>query len=319
MATPENIRNARRFINQLSADGGTEMYQPLSHALAMKQTPLQKNNAIKQVLFITDGAVSNELSLFNLIKSTKNLPRLFTVGIGSAPNGFFMRKAAQFGQGSYTFIGNVTEVEKNMSILLDKISRPALTNINVLFDPIHVGKLEQFPRKIPDLYNNEPLILAFKSTQQPSSIQLFGDLANKPWQQEIALNSAKKQEKNTGISSIWAREKIESLLDSLVTGTKAEEVENNVIATSLEHQVMSPYTSFIAIEKEIIDSSELEENKQDLLKNRTNLKSGNTLQANIFPKTVIGWKENFIFGFILLILSVTGLRITKRSTSDVMP
>jgi len=319
MATPENIRKAQRFINQLSADGGTEMYQPLSNALTMQQTPLQNKKAIKQILFITDGAVSNELSLFKLIKNTASLPRLFTVGIGSAPNGFFMRKAAQFGQGSYTFIGNVTEVEKNMSILLDKISRPALTNIDVRFNPLHVGNLEQYPKKTPDLYNNEPLILAFKTTQKPSSIQIFGDLAHKEWQQEVKLDSAKTQEDNTGISSIWARAKIEDLLDGLVTGSKVEEVKKHVITTSIKHQVMSPYTSFIAVEKEIIETAELEESEREFLKKQSKLKSKNTLQASVFPKTAVGWKAQFSLGLLLLALSIIGCKVTTRRVSNDNP
>lgn len=329
MATPENIVKALKFIAQLSANGGTEMYKPLASALTMPQTELQHSEAIKQILFITDGAVSNELSLFKLIKNTHNLPRLFTVGIGSAPNGFFMRKAAQFGQGSYTFIGNVNEVEKNMSVLLDKISRPALTNINVQFHPLHVGNIEQYPKNIPDLYHNEPLIIAFKTAQKPTSIQLFGDLVNDGWQQEVDFSNANTKNKNSGISSVWARAKIEDLLDGLVTGKQPEIVKKEVIQTSLKHQIMSPYTSFIAIEKEVFSAHELEERKQAALKElkrsdkkpsqhkmaNKQLAQSSTLHASVFPKTAVGWQAQLLLGLLLLALSLIWLVISNKKAT----
>lgn len=328
MATPKNIGNALRFIAKLSANGGTEMYQPLANALSMPQTKKQHSETIKQILFITDGAVSNELSLFKLIKNTHNLPRLFTVGIGSAPNGFFMRKAAQFGQGSYTFIGNVNEVEEKMSHLLNKISNPALTNIKVQFHPLHVGNVEQYPKKIPDLYVNEPLVIAFKTSQKPSSIQLFGDLVSQGWQQEIDLLTPKSLEdrENTkqasnGITSIWARAKIEDLLDGLVTGRATDLVKTDVIKTSLKHQVMSPYTSFIAVEKELFEEDTLEDNKEQnekaelKLKRKANQLANNTLQAAVFPKTAMGWKAQFLLGLVLLCLSFAYLlRFTYKDS-----
>lgn len=322
MATTENIKQALYFINQLSANGGTEMYQPLSQALTMPKTLKQDEDAVQQILFITDGAVSNELALFKLIKNANNLPRLFTVGIGNAPNGFFMRKAAQFGQGSYTLIGNLNEVEKNMSELLEKISRPALTNINVRFYPLHVGNIEQYPKKIPDLYTNEPLIITFKTSEKPLSIQLFGDLATESWQQNITLNTNNEQS-NSSISSLWARAKIEDLLDGLVLGQQPSLVKSSVIKTSLKHQVMSPYTSFIAIEKEL-KTDEDDKDQNETLLTKKNLKNkginnkvinNQALQAAAFPKTAIGWKFQLIIGMILFALSYSVLLTRRKKVS----
>jgi Ca-activated chloride channel family protein len=284
MATQQNIFSARQFITNLRADGGTEMVKPLASALAMPSTSKQRSNAIKQVIFITDGAVSNEIALFKLIHDTPHIPRLFTVGIGSAPNGYFMRKAAQFGRGSYTYIGKIDEVKAKMSALLEKISRPALRNIAVQFQPLHLGSIEQYPKKIPDLYYGEPLTIAFKTAMMPNSMQLFGEQANKGWHQEVSLS---KQQESIGITPIWARAKIEDLLDGLVTGKPPEQVRKNVLATSLSHQVMSPYSSFIAVEQEEISTS-----------------TDNKKQATAFPQTATGWQLPFVTGLLLLIFSL---------------
>ncbi len=344
MATVNNLAQANAFISQLSADGGTEMYQPLSNALSMRQTHLQSIDAIKQILFITDGAVSNEQALFKLISNTSELPRLFTVGIGSAPNGYFMRKAAQFGQGSYTYISNVNEVEEKMSTLLSKISRPALKNIQVKFHPLHVGSLEQYPNKVPDLYVDEPLIIAFKTSITPTSIQLFGQLASQPWQEKLdltlknnissshnikgmnikTLNHTTKTNQNLGISSIWARAKIEDLLDSVITGKSINEVKPHIINTSIQHQVMSPYTSFLAVETEkikpknnTINRASLDDVTKEVNKSpqaKLQKMTSQSIVATPFPKTAVGWLESLLIGLLLLSLSLLVSYLLKRTT-----
>ena len=89
-ATAANVESARHWVTRLKADGGTEMAGALSFALGGRETP----GVLRQVVFITDGAVGNEDQLFKLIARKLGGTRLFTVGIGSAPNGHFMAKAA---------------------------------------------------------------------------------------------------------------------------------------------------------------------------------------------------------------------------------
>lgn len=85
MVNSEGISQAINFIDGLVADGGTEMYRPLSHALMMPSSKQQDINAVRQIIFITDGAVSNEFELMQLITDAQQNFRLYTVGIGAAP------------------------------------------------------------------------------------------------------------------------------------------------------------------------------------------------------------------------------------------
>ncbi len=304
MATKQNVKLAKKYINRLGADGGTEMYHPLQAALTMPIAKNQNSEAIRQVLFLTDGAVSNEVELFQLIQGADRLPRLFTVGIGSAPNGFFMKKAAQFGQGSYTYIASVAEVDEKMSSLLLKISEPVLRNVSLQFQPLHLGAIEQFPKKIPDLYQGEPLVVAFKTAKAPSSLQVFGDLSGFPWHHEVVIS---KTESNNHMATIWARAKIDDLLDGLVTGQQPNDVRTQVLATSLLHQVMSPYTSFIAVEEMLAtDNSAKKENKP------SQAQSNQALAFIPFPKTALGWQQQLLIGILLLLISgVWWLRIKQ--------
>ena len=90
-ATAAYVDDAKNFVRRLDANGGTEMYPALQFAL---RSPVGEAY-LRQIVFITDGAVGNEEGLFQLIEQQLDGARLFTVGIGSAPNSWFMRKAAE--------------------------------------------------------------------------------------------------------------------------------------------------------------------------------------------------------------------------------
>ena len=98
--TPATLDQARAWVKNLKARGGTEMAIALRMALPEKRTV--ESGVLRQVIFATDGEVSNEDELFKLIYERLGNSRLFTVGIGSSPNGHFMTKAAQFGRGTFT-------------------------------------------------------------------------------------------------------------------------------------------------------------------------------------------------------------------------
>ncbi len=91
LANDRSLEQAKKFVRSLEADGGTEMKPALEMAFAMDSLADEKSR-VQQVVFMTDGAVSNEEQLFNLIDKMVENRRLFTVGIGSAPNSYFMRR-----------------------------------------------------------------------------------------------------------------------------------------------------------------------------------------------------------------------------------
>ena len=309
MASAHNISTAQRFIDGLSADGGTEMYRPLSNALMMKKDKAQSVKAIRQIVFITDGAVANEFELMQLLNSAQENFRLYTVGIGAAPNGYFMKKAAQFGRGSYVFIQNNREVQRKMSLFMTKISQPALTNIALTFDNQIHQHVDVYPKKIPDLYFGEPLQISLKSQVPITSVQLTAETASTPFHQQLIIDD---RQTSKGISSLWARRKIEDLVDSLIVGANKDQVKSQVIATSLNHQIISPYTSFIAVEKQPDVSSLLAKNNLSSGKKSQNsaVKAHESLLVAM-PQTALDWQLQFLIGIALILLSLVSLKNRK--------
>ncbi|WP_352296100.1 marine proteobacterial sortase target protein [Pseudoalteromonas sp. 20-MNA-CIBAN-0454] len=235
VASGFNLRRAERFIYGLQADGGTEIQGALDAVLDGSQF----DGFVRQVIFLTDGSVSNEDALFKSIQAKLGDSRLFTVGIGSAPNSFFMRRAADVGKGSFTFIGSTSEVQPKMQQLFDKLAHPAITNL-ALSDE-NGNSLDFWPSPLPDLYFNEPIMVAIK-LNNTSNVILNGQTAQGP----ISINLNTQAGSNAkGIAKLWARQKIKSLL--LYNSQNA--VKDEVQQLALTHQLLSPFTAFIAIEQ----------------------------------------------------------------------
>ena len=125
VANTENLQFAQQFVDSLQANGGTEMRPALS--LALGSPPSEQH--LRQVVFVTDGSVGYEDELFSMIEQKLGAARLFTVGIGSAPNSWFMRKAAEAGKGTYMFISALHEVQEKMDDLFEKLQQPQVTDI----------------------------------------------------------------------------------------------------------------------------------------------------------------------------------------------
>jgi Ca-activated chloride channel family protein len=231
---------ALAFIERLVADGGTEIGQAIAVALAQPATP----GYLRQVIFITDGAVAAETSVFDEIRGSLRDSRLFTIGIGSAPNSYFMRKAAQFGRGTYTHIGDVADVGEKMTRLFAKLERVALRDVLVDWRQA----VELYPHEIPDVYAGEPLVLAASFPARPDRPLIataFGQAAGVPWRQTVGGSLSELP----GIAALWARRKIEQLIDSRITGVDEALIRKLVIETALEHHLVSPYTSLVAVDK----------------------------------------------------------------------
>jgi Ca-activated chloride channel family protein len=243
-ATKAALDRAHGFVDSLEADGGTEMLPALKLALAAP-TP---ESRLGQIVFLTDGAVGNEDQLFAFLKARLGATRLFTVGIGSAPNSYFMTKAAEYGHGTYTYIGRVEEVGEKMGALLQKIEEPVVTDIALKVGG--AGAVEAWPRVLPDLYRGEPIVVALRvpgGAADPArgTVELSGLYAGRRWSQTLKLADAHPAK---GVGALWARSKIAALSDGLYEGVDRETVKRAVVEVALAHHLVSAYTSLVAVD-----------------------------------------------------------------------
>jgi len=326
-ASAENIRLARQEIEVLDAEGGTEMAPALRLALG-QQLP-DDTSLVHQVVFITDGAVGNERALFELINQHLGSARLFTVGIGSAPNSHFMRKAAQFGRGAFVSIGDISEVRGRMQALFAKLENPMATDLQLSW-PQEV-MADAYPKRIPDLYRGEPvqLVARIEGDNLEGEIQLRGRIAGKQFVRKLMLKPGGSVGSGV-LGSLWARRKIEALRDQQLQvgeGSDAGQVlREQIIQLGLSHQLASPYTSFIAVEEELVRGADKTLTRSPV----TNMvPKGQVLQRQAYPSTAIGIYAQLLAAVSLLSLAVflrrgcqargTVMRKLRRRLRRVLP
>jgi len=241
--TASSLSQAHSMIDSLSAGGGTEMLEPLEEAF----NQITDSAYLKQVIFITDGSIGSESELFTMIKHNVKNARLFMVGIGSAPNTFFMEKAAKFGRGTYTMIDKLNNVNEKMTSLFEKITSPIMRDINV--DWSTAEKVEQYPQKVSDLYAGQPLTLVVKSTKPIDQVSVSGKLLNSPWEKSLNLSN-NSTTKTDNLDAVWARQKVASLMDQLRSSESTlDKIKPEVIKLGITHSIVTKYTSFIAVEQ----------------------------------------------------------------------
>jgi len=273
-ADTRRVRTAKAYVRGLKANGGTNMRPALEKALRATTTKTH----LRQIIFITDGSVGNEQELYTLIEQNLAQARLFTVGIGSAPNGWFMRKAAEAGRGTYTHISALHEIDEKMERLFRKLEKPQITDIEVEWSdglkPI------TYPETVPDLYAGEPVIVKARLKNRPRSgdfVRISGDSAGGSWGGELSLAEFGD---SSGVAALWARARIEKLLDDERRGTDPAETRAAVVATALEHHLVSKFTSLVAVDKTPVRSLSANLNKEQM--------------PNLMP---YGQSQQAIFGF----------------------
>jgi Ca-activated chloride channel family protein len=241
-ATEQNLARARRFVSNLEANGGTEMLPALRAALV--DNDAANREEVRQVVFITDGAIGNEDELFQAIHSGLGRSRLFTVGIGSAPNAFFMTRAARQGRGTFTYMDDVSRVREQSAKLFAALENPVMTDIEARLPQ---GAAEVFPSPLPDLYAGEPVTLVIRASdlRGEGALTLSGKLNGQTWTASLPLASA---EPATGVAQLWARAKISGIEESRFTGITQEAVDAALLRTALDFHLVSRLTSLVAVD-----------------------------------------------------------------------
>jgi Ca-activated chloride channel family protein len=281
-----NIGNALSFVKQLQAEGGTEMRPALKLAMEAR---LQETH-LRQIVFITDGSVGYEDEMFSMIEQKLGTARLFTVGIGSAPNSLFMRKAAESGRGSYTFISALHEVREKMDALFKKLEHPQVTDIEVQW-PSGV-LVDAYPSTVPDLYLGEPVTIKARASgdfRPGDVVRISGNSVTGGWSTELALDGTAGSE---GVAALWGRARIGELMDMERRGGNPEEMRAGILETALTHHLVSKYTSLIAVDKTPVRPA------------------GDPLSSEQVPNLMpYGQTTNAIFGFPATATNAPALRV----------
>jgi Ca-activated chloride channel homolog len=245
-ATPDNLRTARNFLDGRSGGGGTEMMKAIRAALA----PTDSQAHLRIVCFMTDGFIGNENEIIAEIKNHPNA-RVFSFGIGSSVNRFLLDKMAEAGRGEVEYVGLKDDGSAAAKRFHERVQNPLLTNIEVDWGGFDVSDI--YPTRVNDLFSAKPLILTGKySGSGKHTIRIRGRQAGQILTREIAVDFPANEPKNNVLATLWARTKIDALSMQDPNNGERLDLKNSITELGLKYQLMTQYTSFVAVEERIL-------------------------------------------------------------------
>ncbi len=259
-ANAENIQTAVNFIDNQRGGGGTRLLPALQQVLEMPRCDVDLS---RSVVVVTDGYVSVQKATYDIIRNNLDKTNVYAFGIGSGVNRYIIEGMAHVGGGEPMIITTQEEAHVNAEKFRKYINRPVLTQVKTSFSGIEVYDME--PSSIPDVLAERPVIVFGKYKGTPNgSLTISGYTGGAAYKKTFKVANYKPSKRNAGIRSLWARERIK-LLDDYNGVDSDPETTKEITDLGLKYNLMTAYTSFVAIDHEVVgDGSATEKVKQAL-------------------------------------------------------
>ena len=240
-ATETNLKDAIKFIGDNFEGGGTEMIPALRKAVEIPKI----EDVSRSFVIITDGYIDDEKTVFDIIKENLDNTNYFSFGIGNGVNRYLIEGIGDIGLGESFVVTDSFEAAEAADRLRMYIESPVLTSVNVKYVGFDACYIE--PPNIPTLFADRPIVLFGKWRGEPTgSIRITGKTGSGDFVKEIQLSDIEISESNTAIGYLWARKKVERLIDYAGYWIP-DEVRLEVIEIGLKYSMMTRFTSFVAV------------------------------------------------------------------------
>jgi Ca-activated chloride channel family protein len=244
-ASQENVARAIQLIDRQRGGGGTELLPALKRALSMKKA----ENASRTIVIATDGYVTVEEEVFDLIRNNLGNANLFAFGIGTAVNRHIIEGMAHVGMGEPFVIANPDEAQAKAERLRSMIQSPVLTQVKVDVKGFDAYDVE--PLAIPDVLAERPVIVFGKWRGRAKGIiTVSGITGEGRFVETIDVGKVNPSQANAALGTLWARHRITVLSD--YNGLRASDRRTREITElGLRYNLLTAYTSFVAIDSEV--------------------------------------------------------------------
>lgn len=246
-ANSTNIREGLDMILRQSGGGGTELMGGLEAAYKI---PPVGQGVSRTVVVVTDGYVGVEAQAFRFIRERLDQANLFAFGIGSSVNRALIEGMARAGLGEPFVVLRPEKAAAEAEKLRHMIERPVLTDIQVRMQGVETYDIA--PEKLPDLLAERPLLLFGKWKGGPGKIEITGRSGRGKFGHSIDLRPADARKENAALRALWARKWVEVLEDELHMGG-GQEVEDAITGLGLGYSLLTPFTSFVAIDSQVVN------------------------------------------------------------------
>ncbi|KAK2982220.1 hypothetical protein RJ640_009152 [Escallonia rubra] len=249
LATKEAIENATRWISMnFIAGGGTNILLALNQAIEMLSGT---RNSLPVIFLVTDGSVEDERNICDVVKrhasSQGSLsPRIYTFGIGTFCNHYFLRMLALIGRGQHDAAYDADLIEARFEGLCARALSTVVANITIggLDD---LDGVEVYHSHVPDLLSESPLIVSGRyQGDVPDIIKARGTLSDLS---NLAVDLKAQVTKDIPLNKVLGKQQIE-IHTAQAWFSKNKDLEEKIVKMSVQESIVSEYTRMILLETE---------------------------------------------------------------------
>ena len=258
VVSDETRTAALEYIDDLYSGGGTNIDEALSTSLSM----LKDKKRPTYVLFFTDGLptvgnVKETTIAANAKQANAVQARVFSFGVGYDVNSRLLDRLSSDHRGTSVYVKPDQDVEVASTNLFRKVSSPAMTGLSIAFSGDKSSSRNRlvnrmYPAQLPDLFFGEQLVVVGRyRTPGDVNIVLSGDVGGKTRTMDVdgQLGDSSNTARNSFVEELWATRRIGQIIDELDLHGQNKELVDELVALSLQHGIMTPYTSFLADEE----------------------------------------------------------------------
>jgi Ca-activated chloride channel family protein len=192
-----------------------------------------------------------------LLNAKLGSARVFTFGIGSAPNEFLMRRLAEIGRGQSRFIRAHEDIGAAMSGFFRTLDQPAMTNVRLDWrkkDGRVAADLVAYPQLCPDVFVDRPLQVVAKLPRGfEGTLEVSGKVAGGAMTYKYPLGAAARTPPH-GIQTLFGQALVNDLMYQRIRTTGDADLKtlrDQVVRAALEYQLVTEFTSRVAVEEMI--------------------------------------------------------------------
>lgn len=247
-ATEEAKADALARLADLDVVGSTRVIPAMEHALGTPAT--DGADRLRIAVLLSDGYVGNEAQVLRSLVRELGDARVFALGLGGAQNRFLLDRASEVGRGAamYASLGeDAAEVGRRFAQL---VARPVFTDVRIDWGGLEVQDV--YPRRLPDLFAGRPLVVHGRFDEGGTRrVKIRGTMNGQRYERSFTVRLPKTDRAAAGMESqatLWARAAVKDRMQRLTLRDDPALIAE-VTALGLRHSMVTPWTSFVAVER----------------------------------------------------------------------